>query len=100
MEPILLWSRNRKTNITGSKCNGIRVIGDKDEEVDRADVEDLVNYGKNSISNEKPLKNSKQGTVIYILKTVTLAAKCRMSQKLRVEARRPFREHHSSLGKR
>lgn len=54
-----------QTNINGSKCNGIRVIGDKYEEVDRADIEDLVNYRKDSISNGKPLKNSKQGTVIY-----------------------------------
>lgn len=100
MESILLWSRNRKTNITGLKCNGIRVIGDKCEEVHRADIEDLVNYRKDSINKGKPWKNSKQVLPLTFLKIVTLAAKCRMSRKLRVEARRPFREHHSSLGKR
>ena len=45
-----------QTNINGSKYNGIRVIGDKYEEIDRADVEDLVNYGKDSVSNGKPFE--------------------------------------------
>lgn len=38
MEPILAPSRNRKTTITGLKCNGIRVIEDEYEQ-DTADAE-------------------------------------------------------------
>lgn len=39
MDPTMSWSRKRSLSIAGSQCNGIRVIGDKYESVDRADAE-------------------------------------------------------------
>lgn len=44
MEPILAPSRNRKTTITGLKCNGIRVIEDE-YELDTADAEGPAKLG-------------------------------------------------------
>lgn len=40
MEPILSWSRNKQTSITGTECNRKQIIGDKYKEVDRADAEE------------------------------------------------------------
>lgn len=39
MDLTMSWSRKRSISIAGSQWNGIRVIGDKYEDVDRADAE-------------------------------------------------------------
>lgn len=40
MEPMLSWSRNKKTSITGTECNRKQIIGNKYKEVDRTDAEE------------------------------------------------------------